>query len=181
MPPSAPPARCRDSGARLVLARRLSHSGSVPLTWHYGRHPRDTPGRSGPRNPQRTKHTPMSSDSSQADSAGSIPVTRSTLEKRCRTNKSGTVSHQKRRPRNHPGAASPCPLTRPLYISAESCGGPQLGGIGELVGGAPVVEPVVELGGGHGSGHVVALCLVAAEAFQLRVGEVGLDAFGDHA
>jgi hypothetical protein len=43
---------------RLVLARRLSHSGAVPLTCHYGRHPRDTPGRSGPRNSPRTKHKP---------------------------------------------------------------------------------------------------------------------------
>jgi len=68
---------------RLLPARRLSHSGSVPFTCHYGRHPRDTPGRSGPRNSQKTKHIPMRSSSSQADSAGSIPVTRSMLEYRC--------------------------------------------------------------------------------------------------
>src|SRR5664280_2532418 len=64
-------------------ARRFSHSGFVPLTCHYGRHPRDTPGRSWPRNSQGTKHEPMSSNSSQADSAGSIAVTRSTLEYYC--------------------------------------------------------------------------------------------------
>ena len=35
----------------------------------------------------------MSSDSSQADSAGSIPVTRSTREKRCRTTQLGIIVH----------------------------------------------------------------------------------------
>ena len=40
---------------------------------------------------------------------------------------------------------------------------------------------MVELGGGNGPGHVVALGLVAAQACQLGVGDVGLDAFGDRA
>ena len=55
----------------------------MPLACPYGRHPRDTPGRPWPRNSQGTKHIPMSSNSSQADSAGSIPVTRSTHENCC--------------------------------------------------------------------------------------------------
>ena len=64
-------------------ARRFSHSGFVPLTCHYGRHPRDTPGRSDHETRKEPSTSPMSSNSSQADSAGSIPVTRSTHEKRC--------------------------------------------------------------------------------------------------
>jgi len=39
-------------------ARTISPADSVPLTCHYGRHPRDTPGRSGPRNSHGTKHKP---------------------------------------------------------------------------------------------------------------------------
>ena len=69
----------------------------VPLTCHYGRYPRDTPGRSGPRNSHRAKHTPVSSNSSQADSAGSIPVTRSTREKRCSTSDFGRIAQANQR------------------------------------------------------------------------------------
>jgi hypothetical protein len=47
---------CGDWATRSDQSTRIS--GSVPLTCHYGRHPRDTPGRSGPRNSQRTKHKP---------------------------------------------------------------------------------------------------------------------------
>src|SRR5450631_546409 len=61
------------------------------------------------------------------------------------------------------------------------CGGPQLMDIGEGAGGVPVDQPLVELGGGDRSGYVVALSLVAAHAPQLGVGDLGLDAFGDHA
>jgi len=45
---------CEDWATRSDQSTRIF--GSVPLTCHYGRHPRDTPGRSGPRNPQGTKH-----------------------------------------------------------------------------------------------------------------------------
>jgi hypothetical protein len=47
---------CEDWATRSEQSTRIS--GSVPLTCHYGRHSRDTPGRSGPRNSQRTKHKP---------------------------------------------------------------------------------------------------------------------------
>jgi hypothetical protein len=40
----------------------------------------------------------MSSNSSQADSAGSIPVTRSTREKYCHTYELGAIFHLGRRP-----------------------------------------------------------------------------------
>jgi hypothetical protein len=72
----------RVSAGRPLPAMRLSHSASVPYACHYSGHPADTPGRSGPREAQRTKQTPIRSSSSQADSAGSIPVTRSIHEKR---------------------------------------------------------------------------------------------------
>src|SRR5450759_5697253 len=52
---------------------------------------------------------------------------------------------------------------------------------GEIVAGVPVAEPVVELGGRHGPGDEVALRLVATQARQLGVGDVVLDALGDHA
>jgi hypothetical protein len=55
-----------------------------------------------------------------------------------------------------------------------------VGVICDFVGRAPVTEPVVELRRGNGPGHVVALGLVAAQACQFGVGDVGLDAFGDH-
>jgi hypothetical protein len=42
-------------------------------------------------------------------------------------------------------------------------GGPQLWDITERLGSAPGAEPVVELGGGDGSGHEAALRLVAAQ------------------
>src|SRR5665213_2598826 len=60
-------------------------------------------------------------------------------------------------------------------------GGPQLWDITERLGSAPGAEPVVELGGGDGSGHEVALRLVAAQTRQLGVGDFCLDAFGDYA
>jgi hypothetical protein len=50
-----------------------------------------------------------------------------------------------------------------------------------LIRSAPVTQPVVELGGGHGPGHEIALRLVAAQSPQLGVGDFGLDAFGDDA
>ena len=62
-----------------------AHSGSVPFACHYGGHPRDVQGRSRPPKAQRAKHIRMSSSSSQAECAGSIPVTRSTCENRCRS------------------------------------------------------------------------------------------------
>jgi hypothetical protein len=105
---------------RLVLARRLSHSGFVPFACHYGRHPRDTPGRLGPRNSHRTKHTPMRSSSSQADSAGSIPVTRSTRDNRCYTYESD-VSLKQVNAHSRPKTA-PVPLRVPLAILASAPG-----------------------------------------------------------
>jgi hypothetical protein len=56
-----------------------------------------------------------------------------------------------------------------------------LGDISGLNSRVPAAEPAVELGGGDGPGHVVALRLVAAQARQLGVGEFGLDASGDYA
>jgi hypothetical protein len=54
-----------EDGLALRLAKRATRSDrstltfrSMPLTCHYGRHPRGTPGRSWPRNAQRTKHKP---------------------------------------------------------------------------------------------------------------------------
>src|ERR1035437_11065553 len=48
-----------------------------------------------------------------------------------------------------------------------------------LIDSAPVAQPVVERGGGHGPGHEEALRLVAAQALQLSVGALGLAALGD--
>src|SRR5665648_584453 len=76
-------------------------------------------------------------------------------------------------------AVGPCRGS--LGSLAEGGGGPRVGDFGEPVAGASGAEPVVELGGGDGPGHVVALGLVAAQAHELGVGGVGLDAFGDHA
>lgn len=64
------------------------------------------------------------------------------------------------------------------FSSDEGHGGPHLRQFRELVGGAAGAEPVVELGCGDGGAHEVPLRLVTAEAFQLVVGDVGLDAFG---
>ena len=50
-----------------------------------------------------------------------------------------------------------------------------------LIDSAPVAQPVIERGGGHGPGYEEALRLVAAQALQLSVGDLGLDALGDHA
>jgi hypothetical protein len=98
--------------------------GSVPLTCHYGRHPRDTPGRSGPRNSQRTKHIPMRSCSSQADSAGSIPVTRSKREKCCHTYELSANSPSGAVPvgiRNQLSCHYRVPLTMHAGLSANRC------------------------------------------------------------
>src|SRR5664280_2394427 len=81
---------CEDWATRSDQSTRIF--GSVPLTCHYGRHPRDTPGARDHETRREPSTSPMSSNSSQADSAGSIPVTRSTREKHCRTMQSGAIS-----------------------------------------------------------------------------------------
>src|SRR5665647_3598297 len=64
---------------------------------------------------------------------------------------------------------------------AQGDRGQRAGEIRGLVEFGPVAQPVVELSGGDGSGHEVALGLVAAQAGQLGVSAGGFDAFGDHA
>jgi hypothetical protein len=62
---------------------------------------------------------PMSSNSSQADSAGSIPVARSTREKRCSTSESATISQVDQ----HSSASENCtraPTACPLTIVASA-------------------------------------------------------------
>src|SRR5664280_2955276 len=81
---------CEDWATRSDQSTRIS--GSVPLTCL-------TAGIQGTLQAARGRETrrepstnPMSSNSSQADSAGSIPVTRSTREKHCSTSESDCSS-----------------------------------------------------------------------------------------
>jgi hypothetical protein len=54
-------------------SQALSLPTPLPFACHYRGHPRDTPGRSRPRNPERAQLISIRSSSSQTDSAGSIP------------------------------------------------------------------------------------------------------------
>src|SRR5664280_732918 len=78
-----------EDGLALRLAKRATRSDrstltfrSMPLTCHYGRHPRAPQAARGRETRREPSTNPMSSNSSQADSAGSNPVTRSTREER---------------------------------------------------------------------------------------------------
>src|SRR5450631_3361193 len=71
-----------------------------------------------PPKPLQDRETRWDKNSSQADSAGSIPVTRSTREKRCNTSEFGRVSQAGRR--SFTSETAPVPPRVPLAILASA-------------------------------------------------------------
>jgi hypothetical protein len=109
---------CEDWAARSDQSTRIS--GSVPLTCHYGRHRRAAQAARDHETRKDPSTNPMSSNISQADSAGSIPVTRSKRGNRCSTSESGCISHAGQR--SFASEKALVPLRVPLAISASAPG-----------------------------------------------------------